>query len=191
MKRLGTSIESWQKESIDLKKRTCGFISQHLWELPPLIAQGSNSKFPIRESLKACFLPLIEVQGMQHFLLSMERGIPLEATAALLELRELHPITVGCVIPFEEQHIDWPEEERDLYFNLIAQCNEEHLLQHHFSLDCYQKSIRFLLSHCEQMVVLWNGRASDAGDAVQLAQTKKRNLITVSAQDLGIQPELP
>ena len=161
------------KEIFSLKNRTCGFIAQHFWELPHDSDQKSELEGFYKCRLKAAFLPLIEERGVRHFAVSVERGLPLEAIEAILELRKEHPITLECVIPYEEQHIAWPEDERERYFDLIGHCDKESMIQSSFSLLCYQRSIKYLLSCCEHLIVVWNGRPSDAEAAIHLARQKK------------------
>lgn len=160
----------------------CGFFSQHDWELSE--AQ-SPSPAALRTALHDCFLQLIAESAVTHFIVSVERGAPLEALSLLLALRETKAIQVDCLIPFEEQHIDWPEELRDRYFSLIARCDQELLLQTSFSLVCYRESARRLLSDCDTIVLLWNGRPSDAADAARLAVQKRRRVIQIDPHLLG------
>lgn len=159
-----------------MKEHSCGFFSQHAWELSSLCAQA-YSPAALREALQHCFLRLVNEQGISHFMISMDCGAPLEAVEVLLSLRAQHPITLECLIPFEEQHADWSEEDRERYFGLIAQCDHEHMMQHNFSMLCYRNSAQYLLSQCGTLVVLWNGRIGDAGDAVRLARQKTSRLI--------------
>jgi len=172
------------KEIVSLKNRTCGFISQHFWELSHDGDQKSELGGYSKDQLKAAFLPLIVESGVRHFAVSMERGLPVDAVEAILELRKDHPITLECVIPFEEQHVAWPEDVRERYFHLLGDCNKEHMIQTSFSLVCYQRSIKYLLSCCEQFIIVWSGRPSDAEDAIQLARRKKRQVSILDPAEL-------
>lgn len=172
------------KEIVSLKNRTCGFISQHFWELAPDRDQKFGMEGYAKSQLKAAFFSLIEESGVRHFVVSMERGLPADALESILELRKEHPITVECVIPFEEQHIAWPEDEQDRYFGLIAHCDKESMIQSSFSLLCYQNSTKYLLSCCDHLIVVWNGRPSDTEYAIQLARRKKRQVSILDPANL-------
>lgn len=161
---------------------SCGFISQHIWELP--LSLDNTISLSIKDQLKAHAGSLIEKQHITRFLILLESGVPLDAAAAILELRTQYPITLECVIPFEDQHILWSEEERNRYFSILEQCDKEHLHQHHFSLDCYQQSIKDIVAHCSILMVLYNGGSSDAGDAIRYAKKRDRQLLTLSTTQL-------
>ncbi len=171
-----------------MKNQTCGFLSQHFWELPPPCNAEGSTASPVGERLKKMLLSLIQEAEVSKFVVMMERGFPLDAAAAILALRSEFPITLECVIPYEEQHIAWPEDIRERYFSLIAQCDREHMLQHAFTLDCYRSGIKYLFSCCDRFLVVWNGKASDAGDCVRFARRKRRHLRIVDPKNLH---ELP
>lgn len=167
-----------------MNTRTCSFVSQHFWELPRFPDRTNIVDLSMKDQLKIYALSLIQEKQISRFLILMELGIPFDAAAAILELRSQHPITLECVIPFEEQHILWSEEERDQYFSILEQCDKEHMIQHHFSLDCYQRSNKYLVAHSSVFLVLCNRSASDAGDAIKLARRKGRQVLTIATDQL-------
>lgn len=170
-----------------MNNRSCGLIFQHSWELSYPCDNTDSSNQRRLEKLKNHFLSLIKKENISHFAVSMELGFPLDAASCILDLSKQYPLTLECVIPFEEQHISWPEEERNRYFSLIEQCDKETLLCHHFSLDCYQQSIRYLISECGSLMIVWNGSSCDAGDAIRIARQKRRNLFILNPAQFIVQ----
>lgn len=166
-----------------MKKRICGVIAQHFWELPsPLYPEGGEQA--ARDALLGRLDALTKAEHVERFVVTMERGFPLDIASAVLALRSSLGTELECVIPYEEQHITWPEDVRDCYFQLISQCDKETMIQHPFSLDCYQKTLKHLLSCCDCFLILWNGRQSDAGDAVQLIRRKGLPLMLLDPSQL-------
>lgn len=159
------------KEIVILKKRICGVVAQHVWELSPLLFQKAGDE-AARAALLERLESLIKTERVERFVVLIERGLPLDIVSALLALRDTLGTELECVIPYEEQHIAWPEEEQERYFTLISMCDKEYMVQHPFSLDCYQKSMKYLLSCCDYFLIIWNGRPSDAGDAVQMVRRR-------------------
>ena len=167
-----------------MNKTTCGFISQHSWEFPQLNHKNSAAGQSIKDQFKDYFLSLIEEQNVSRFLVSIELGYPLDAATAILELRNQYPISLECVIPYEEQHITWSEEDRNQYFFIMEQCDQENLLQHLFTLDCYQRSIKYLISQSNFLMVVWSGISSDAGDAIQYSRQKGQPVYIIDPNQL-------
>jgi uncharacterized phage-like protein YoqJ len=157
---------------------TCSFISQHLWE----IDKNTTEALSIKDHLKLYAQSLIEEKNITRFFILMDAGIPLDAGAAILELRAQYPITLDCVIPFEEQHVLWSEEERNRYFSILEQCDNEHMLQHHFSIDCYQRGNKYMVAHASLLLIFYNGRQSDASDAIHEARKKGRHILVLSSE---------
>ena len=92
-------------------------------------------------------LRLFWKNGARHFLSSMELGFPTLAAQAVLKLKKDYPLTLECVLPYEEQASDWKESERDLYFSILERCDKETMLQTLYTPDCLQNCHRYLLAH--------------------------------------------
>lgn len=163
---------------------TCSFISQHFWEIPIVPSENHPLSQALKNQLTQYIQSLIEDEGVSRFMVLMDSGIPLFAAATILELRTRYPISLVCVIPYEEQHIFWSEEERNRYFSILEQCDKEHMLQQHFSLDCYQRSNKYMVSHASILFVFYNGRPSDTRDAIHEAQKKGRSILVLSTEQL-------
>lgn len=167
-----------------MNKTTCGFLSQHVWELPSSQYMELASSPTIKEQLGKIIISLIEEDAINRFLVSMELGLPMDAAEVILGLRERYPITLECIIPYEEQHSTWTEEERNRYFRIIERSDAERLLGTQFSLDCYQRSMKYVAVNAQVILALWNGASSDVGDAVGFARQKGREVITLAPKDI-------
>ena len=135
-----------------MKKPSCGIFALHAWEIP--CVYGAQELSFWRSALKEHFTELIAQRSIFDFWLLMDQGLSLCAAEALLSLKQLHPLRLTCVIPFEEQHIHWPEEDRARYFSIFEHCDQEHLLDYHFAVNCYQKSARLLAEYCTLLFVV-------------------------------------
>ncbi len=162
--------------------KTASFLFQHSWEL-------AHDELDIRlghrgrERLESLLLSLLR-DGYGHFLLVPEPGLAMEALALFHYFKKVHGFTLECVIPFEEQHVAWPLTIQETYFELLGNCDRETMIQRQFSLDCHQKVGRFLMTAAEHHTVVWNGKAGDAGDFVQLLQKKELSYLVMRPAEL-------
>ena len=164
-----------------MKHTTCGFIAQHDWELPVIYPEMHEA---LCSQLDTLFRFLITERNIRHFSLTLETGLSLDAAEALLALRRQYPLQVECVIPYEEQHAQWSEEERDRYFRIVSQADKESMVQHHFSLDCYRQAVRRLVGSSTSLLAIWSGLSSDTGDAISLARKSGKDVMVIDPTGL-------
>ncbi len=152
----------------------CGFLGPHAWELP--------SPFSPEAQLIPKLRALLSQKERREFYLILESGPSFLVAEEVLRQKESGvPIQLICIIPYEEQHAQWPEAERNRYFSILERCHREHMMKRPFSIDCYQESHRYLLSKAQLLLALWNGRASDVGDAIVQARKLGHEVIVVDA----------
>lgn len=153
--------------------KTCGIAGQ--WDILS-IEYHQDADLPPSGRLMELLWQLVENHGVQHFVVSMDQGGGLLAANLIEILREGWPhVRLTCVILWEEQAIRWPEPVRDEWFQVIADCDEEIMLEHHRSAENLIKRDRLLLERCDSLVLLKN---PDCGLAWNLeAQAKEKGLL--------------
>lgn len=93
---------------------------------------------------------LILEENVGHFLCGMSAGPEMLASEAILELKKKYPrISLESVIPYEAQAARWNEELRDRYFNIAACCDQETMLQKHYSPDCLDRQDLYMIGKAD------------------------------------------
>ena len=65
------------------------------------------------------------------------KSVDMYVAEIVLALKEKYPqITLECAIPYERQAVRWPEALRNRYFSIAEQCDQETMLQTHYTQDC-------------------------------------------------------
>ena len=81
-----------------------------------------------------------------------------ERLAAVLELRKRRPgVTLECARPCESQAQSWPPEEQERYQSILAQCDYETLVQHHYDRFCMMRRNRYMVDHAAHILTVYNG----------------------------------
>ncbi len=158
----------------------CGFFGLHPWELPWDTESDQPNDTQFRQQLEAHLASLVMHQNATRFLVVMNGGASLLAAEEVLAMKTLHPVTLECIIPFEEIHVGWSETERNRFFSILERCDMEQMMNCGFSLNCYRRCARYLVDQCATLLILWNGKPGDAGDTVTLARRSGRNTILLS-----------
>ncbi len=111
----------------------------------------------------------------------MALGVDTYAANIVLNLKAQYPgITLECAIPCETQAVKWNERDRDIYYDLIAKCDKETLLQQNYTSDCMQKRNEYMVDNSDYVIAVWNGKPSGTGNTVKYAKKKNRVVLLVN-----------
>lgn len=130
-----------------MKNNTCFIHAQdHSYLSWPMIDSDSRIK-QIKKLLGNQIEHLIKEYHVQHFIIGLDRGVETLAAELILDLKERHPITLECVLAYEEEAANWSEYERNRYFRIIQSADYETLLQTKYTLDCREKRNEYMFKH--------------------------------------------
>ena len=117
--------------------KTCGLISS---------SSDTVSRIPkLRIAIRNEIERLIKQEKVNRFLCGMNLGGELLCAEIILELRQYYPhITLESVFPYENQAEHWTEAQRDKYYEIASQCNEENLLEYHYDDQCLYRQKKFI-----------------------------------------------
>ncbi len=139
------------------KDTTCCFTGHRPEKLP----WGFNEEDPRCDVLKGRLRRAAEqayVDGYRHFITGMARGCDQYFAEIVLELREQHPdVTVEAAIPCETQASGWKELERERYFELVARCDLETVVQRHYDKGCMQRRNRYMVDRSARLIAVYDG----------------------------------
>lgn len=104
--------------------------------------------------------------GYNEFYLNCEYIIPLWSAEVICGLKMYNDIKLNIVMPFEEQAVNWTEEQRDRYFNLHNLSDTVVMSGTHYSDDCYKKTNELMLEKCDLLAAF--GKYTDKSDIVKI-----------------------
>lgn len=139
------------------KASVCCFTGHRPDKLP----WGTDERDPRCVALKerlAAALEEVYQEGARHFICGMAQGADLYFAEAVLELRNRRPgVTLECARPCASQAQSWPAEEQARYQSILAQCDYETLVQHHYSRFCMMRRNRYMVDHAAHILTVYNG----------------------------------
>ena len=166
-----------------MPKSPLGIVALHPWEIPWYEDALHPKSVQLKARLQTKLNALLAEMPISHITLLMDAGPILDAAQHLLAQKQTTPFTLECLIPFEAQHANWPEAQREQYFSILQRCDKESLLQAHFSVNCYQRGLQKLLTACQTLLVIWNGAHGDAEDAIRAAEKAGVYLIVLHIEN--------
>lgn len=131
----------------------------------------------IKEKITQQIDYLIEKENISFFYTGMESGADLFYADYVLSKKEEFGLKLCCVIPYEEQALNFSEEERDLYFSVAQRSDEEIMLNHQKVLGCRRKRDEFMIKNSDVIILLHDTCVSP--DSLNLQKIDKEKQIIV------------
>ena len=173
----------WQEDIMN--HISCCFTGHRPEKLPWGINENSNNCIKVKEMIYQNIEYLIQAFGVKHFISGMARGIDMMAAEIVLQLKKHYPITLESAIPCEEQAINWPESDRERFYQIAAQADRETILQHHFTRNCYLKRNRYMVDHSGIILAVWDGTRSGTSYTINYARKKGRDIYVIDPVQLS------
>ncbi len=115
-------------------------------------------------------------KGKRHFISGMAQGTDLYFAEAVLHLQQQYTdILLECARPYQAQAEAWSKKEQERYHRILAQCNLETLVQHHYTPDCLQRRNRYMVEHASALIAIYDGTPK-GGTANTIAYAIKQGL---------------
>lgn len=166
------------------RESTCCFTGHRPDKLPWRDDEKDPRCVALKERLTAAVEEAYD-KGMRHFICGMARGADFYFCEAVLALRERRSgVTVEAALPCEEQAARWKERDRNRYFGLVAQCDYETMVQHHYDKGCMLRRDRYMVDRSSMIIAVYGGVLG--GTMYTLAYAMKKGL-EVNILDVEVQ----
>lgn len=168
---------------------TCAFTGHR----PSSYRFGYDEEHPDCATIKILMTTQIAAlidNGVRTFLTGMALGADIWGAELVLRFKKEYPdIQLIAVLPCETQADKWSVEQRERYFNILAECDETVYVSRHYTSDCMFKRNRWLIDHASFVIAVFNG-SPKGGTAytVHYAHSKHRAVITIDPDKLTVMP---
>lgn len=171
-----------------MKIKKCAFTGHRPQKLPFGLNEEDERCVALKQKLREEIIRQIEVNGVTHFITGMALGVDMYAAEIVLGLKSSYNgITLESAIPCETQAEKWTEAQRDRYYEIAAQCDEETMLQHQYTPDCMQKRNRYMVDEADYIIAVWDGRPSGTSKTVQYAQRQGKPVTVINPRTLTVE----
>lgn len=108
--------------------------------------------------------------GYTRFFSGTARGIDLWAAEEVIRMREASPgITLVCVKPFENQGIDFPADDRQLYEKIISLADSVVCTSAQYKKNCYSIRNRYMVDNSDLLIAFVKSYRSGTGQTINYA----------------------
>jgi uncharacterized phage-like protein YoqJ len=161
---------------------TCCFTGYRPEKLPWGLDEHNPNCRKLKEVLYREKQRLIIGHGVTRFISGMARGIETYAAEIVLALKEIHPVTLECAIPYEEQAAGWRSMDRERYFSIVAKADRETLISHKFSYESLEIRNRYMVDQSGFVIAVWGGGrggTGGTGNTLHYAEKKGRFVVCI------------
>ncbi len=171
------------------RELTCAFTGHR----PSSYRFGYDEEHPDCMKLKSLMAEQIGAligNGLRTFLTGMALGADIWGAELVLRFKKDFPdIRLIAALPCETQADRWSVEQRERYFDILAQCDDTVYISRHYTSDCMFRRNRWLVDHACFVIAVYNG-SGRGGTAytVQYAHEQHRAVITIDPDKLSVIP---
>ena len=170
-----------------MKEKSCAFTGHRPQHLPFRSNETDERCITLKQILRDEIVRLIEEENVRHFISGMALGVDTIAAEIVLDLKQSYPgITLECAIPCETQANKWTAKQRERYFEIVAQCDKETMLQTKYTPDCMEKRNRYMVDHADYIIAVWDGKPSGTGNTIKYAQKQEKEIIVIDPSMLTV-----
>lgn len=129
-------------------------------------------------------------EGVTEYYTGMALGVDVWAAEIVLDLKKEHPgIRLIAVLPCETQADRWSAEQRERYFNTLAECDDVVTLNKRYTPSCMLERNRYMIDHAEYLLAVYDGGIK-GGTAytVKYGKQKGRRIISIHPDTLAVSP---
>lgn len=126
--------------------------------------------------------------GVATFYSGMALGVDQWGFEIVLELKKKYPhIRLIAVRPCDTQANKWSAEQRERYYNLLAQCDDEVLLSYNYTPTCMLERNDYLVEHADFILTVYDGgKKGGTAYTVRRALAQDKHLIIIHPDTLEI-----
>ena len=164
---------------MDKRKITCCFSGHRPVKLPWGTKENDPRCIMLRQEIAASVEGIYEA-GYRHFICGMAIGCDMYFAEAVLELRKKHhDITLEAAIPCISQAEKWSSEQQNRYNALLAQCDEQSILQHSYTRDCMMERNKYMVDNSSLLLACFNGMPSGTMNTIVYAGRQDVKVIII------------
>ena len=141
--------------------------------------------------LRALIEKNIVEHGVDTFITGMALGVDMWAARIVLALKQKYPhIKLIAAIPCKEQDSRWIGESKREYADILAKCDEQHLLfdgTFEQNKGCMNQRNRWMVNKAGRVIAVWTGKENGGTwDCVKYAREQDRNITYLNPHTLQI-----
>ena len=133
------------------------------------------------QALKEKFKLLLQEEDCTEAITGMALGTDQTFALAVLELKESgKDIKLTCAIPCKDHDSRWKPESRKLYHEILSKADSVvQVSELEYEPRLMQQRNRWMVDHADEVIAVWNGKASGTKNCVDYARSLGKDVIWI------------
>jgi len=170
-----------------MRNLACAFSGQHSMRFSFGYDEEDEKCIQLKLALAAQVEQLIKC-GVTGYYTGMDQGVDQWSAVIVLDMKQQYPhIRLTAVLPCETQANRWSPEQRERYFDILAECDDVITLNSRYTPQCMLQRNRYLVDHAAYVLSVYDGE-DKGGTAytVRYAREKNRKIIVIRPDTLKV-----
>ena len=164
---------------IIIKEKTCFFAGHRPYKFTfkPKAEKAfyDNLNANIVKNIRELFL-----KGCDTFLCGGSIGFDIMCSEAVIKLKNECPnIRLGCILPFENHHLEFSQDWQKRFSNILDACDFIDYVSPTYTIGCYHDRKSKMLANSNYMLTYFDGKGGGTARIVAAAQSKRLNIINL------------
>ncbi len=143
------------------------------------------------ETKKSCVLfknvmfSIIEkaiLNGYTYFISGMALGVDMILAEMVLNLKNKYKnVMIECAISCANQEKNWSKLQQKRYRDILNNADIVHYVsKNDYFANCMNDRNRYMVSHCDAVIAVWNGKPSGTGNTIKIAKALGKKIRIVN-----------
>lgn len=103
-------------------------------------------------------------RGYDRFWLNCEYGVPLWCAEIIIALQMYNDIVLNIAMPYEEQPVEWTEEQRERFFSAHISADNVVMISNYYTSNCYDLADIHMIDDSDIVLIVGNSKTKLFGD---------------------------
>lgn len=165
-------------EQLMLNNRICFFTGNRM-HTEIRNSNNCSDLILLKEIIRQLFINAI-LNGYNNFISGVAMGFDTICAEIVIELKEKYPeVTLEIAIPYETYTVKWNDNDKERFFNIVAKCDKETMLQTRYTIDCNIKRNKYMIKKSDFIVVVNNGKHDYILQMINYAKKLKKRIVCI------------
>jgi len=153
-------------------KNTACFTGKRPQNLPWGYNENDYRCIKLKQKLKNSVEKAIN-SGYNHFISGMALGVDTWAAQIVLYLKNKYPyIIMEAAIPCKNQSDKWSRKDRDLYKNIIENCDKITYIAEEYTPYCMIARNMYMVDNSSLLIAVYDNSGGGSGNTLKYAQRR-------------------
>lgn len=161
------------------KEKTCFFAGHRPYKFTYEPEEEQAFLTTLENNITTTIRDIFE-KGCDTFLCGGTIGFDIMCAETVIELKKEFPqVRLGCMLPFENHHLEFPSEWQTRFLKILDACDFIDYISPVYVTGCYYDRNHKMIDNSNYLITYFDGKGGGTARVVAAAQSSKLNIINL------------